>query len=167
MERSVKKLNGKIAVLLLSALCLIGCSTKKETGIPVKNNQHIVLIGNNLASRMINFGHFETEMHLRYPDSSLFIRNMADPGNTPGFRPHSSRKEPWAFPGAEKFYENELENESGSIGFFPSEDEWLTNLKADVVLAFFGYNESFQGEAGLANFKNELQAFIHHTKNQK
>ena len=58
MERSVKKLNGKIAVLLLSALCLIGCSTKKETGIPVKNNQHIVLIGNNLASRMINFGHF-------------------------------------------------------------------------------------------------------------
>ncbi len=167
MERSVKKLTGKIAVLLLTALCLIGCITKKETGIPVKNNQHIVLIGNNLASRMINFGHFETEMHLRYPDSSLFIRNMADPGNTPGFRPHSSRKEPWAFPGAEKFYENEMENESGSIGFFPSEDEWLTNLKADVVLAFFGYNESFQGEAGLVNFKNELQAFIQHTKNQK
>ena len=116
---------------------------------------------------MLNFGHFETEMHLRFPDSLLFIRNMADPGNTPGFRPHSSRKEPWAFPGAEKFHQNAHKNKSGSKGFFPTEDEWLTNLEADVVLAFFGYNESFQGEEGLANFKDELHAFIVHTKSQK
>jgi len=34
-------------------------------------------------------------------------------------------------------------------------------------LAFFGYNESFQGEAGLENFKAELHAFISHTKSQK
>lgn len=156
-----------IAILFLMLVSLMGCTSKEESGIPVRNQQHIVLIGNNLASRMLNFGHFETEMHLRYPDSSLFIRNMADPGNTAGFRPHSSRKLPWAFPGAEAFYPNELGNTSGSIGFFPSEDEWLTNLKADVVLAFFGYNESFAGEAGLDNFKRELHAFVAHTKNQK
>ncbi len=125
-----------IGFFVLLTLILVGCTDKKEGAIPVHKNDHIVLIGNNLASRMLNFGHFETEMQLRYPDSSLFIRNMADPGNTPGFRPHSSRKEPWAFPGADKFYKNALGNKSGSIGFFPTEDEWLTNLEADVVLAF-------------------------------
>ncbi|WP_354328923.1 PVC-type heme-binding CxxCH protein [Pedobacter sp. CG_S7] len=115
---------------------------------------------------MMNFGHFETEMHLRYPDSMLFIRNMGDGGNTPGFRPHSSRNSPWAFPGAEKF-QTELAKNSGSEGHFPTEDQWLTMLKPDVIIAFFGYNESFQGEKGLENYKAELDAFIKHTLKQK
>lgn len=125
-----------------------------------------MLIGNNLGSRMMNFGHFETEMHIRYPDSLLFIRNMCDGGNTPGFRPHASRVSPWAFPGAEKF-QTELANYSDSQGHFETEDEWLRRLQADVIIAFFGYNESFQGEQGLQNYKGELDAFIKHTLNQK
>lgn len=167
MNRILPNNQVTIGMLFLILALLIGCTAKEEGGIQVRNQQSIVLIGNNLASRMLNFGHFETEMHMRYPDSSLVIRNMADPGNTPGFRPHSSRKLPWAFPGAEAFYPNELGNKSGSIGFFPSEDEWLTNLKADVVLAFFGYNESFEGATGVENFKKELHAFVEHTKNQQ
>ena len=139
---------------------------KEKDKLHLEKDDHIVLIGNNLASRMLNFGHFETELYLRYPDSALIIRNMADPGNTAGFRPHSSRNQPWAFPGAENFYQNELSNKSGSIGFFPSEDEWLTNLEADIILAFFGYNESFESIEGLENFKEELHAFIEHTKKQ-
>ena len=43
----------------------------------------------------------------------------------------------------------------------------LTNTKADVVFAFFGYNESFAGEAGLAKFKKDLDDFIKHTLGQK
>lgn len=152
---------------LIIVLCFftIGCNEKGDS-IELRKGSHIVLIGNNLGSRMLNFGHFETEMHMRYPDSTLFIRNMADGGNTPGFRPHSSRKSPWAFPGAEKF-QKELANKSGSTGHYPTEDEWLSQLKTDVIIAFFGYNESFEGEAGLENYKNELHAFIKHTIQQK
>ena len=115
---------------------------------------------------MMNFGHFETEMHVRYPDSLLFIRNMCDGGNTPGFRPHAARVSPWAFPGAEKF-QKELANYSDSQGHFETEDEWLTRLKADIIIAFFGYNESFQGAKGLQNYKDELDAFIQYTLSQK
>lgn len=115
---------------------------------------------------MLNFGFFETEMHLRFPNDSLLIRNMCDGGNTPGFRPHSSRNSPWAFPGAERF-QTELAQNSGSEGFFPTPDEWLTQLKADIIIGFFGYNESFEGLEGLENFKGELEAFIQHTKNQR
>ncbi|MFD0798733.1 PVC-type heme-binding CxxCH protein [Maribacter chungangensis] len=163
----LQKFKTSIITSFFITLFFIGCTERKEALVHVNKNDNIVLIGNNLASRMLNFGHFETEMYLRFPDSSLVIRNMADPGNTPGFRPHSSRKLPWAFPGAEEFYKNELSNKSGSQGFFPTEDEWLTNLGADVILAFFGYNESFGGEAGLQNFKEELQAFISHSQKQE
>lgn len=154
----------KFGLMLGIAMAIVGC-TDKSDAIRINKESHIVLIGNNLGSRMMNFGHFETEMHLRYPDSLLFIRNMADGGNTPGFRPHSSRNSPWAFPGAEAF-QTELAQKSGSIGHFETEDEWLTRLKADVIIAFFGYNESFQGKEGLENYKEELQAFVQHTLKQ-
>ncbi|MBC6998478.1 c-type cytochrome [Cytophaga sp. FL35] len=156
-----------LPILVLTLVFLQSCETDKGPRLEIEPNSHIVLIGNNLASRMIHFGHFETEMQLRYPHDSLFIRNMGDGGNTPGFRPHSSRKSPWAFPGAEKFHQNELSNNSNSVGHFPTEDEWLTELEADVIIAFFGYSESFNGPDGLENYKKELQAFIEHTKNQK
>lgn len=132
----------------------------------LQKGSRIMLVGNNLGSRMMNYDHFETEMQVRYPDSLLFIRNMCDPGDTPGFRPRSSRFSPWAFPGAERF-QTENANPSDSQGTFESPDEWLTRLKADIIIALFGYNESFQGKAGLANYKAELDAFIKWTLNQK
>lgn len=142
------------------------CSDKTELpALQLKKGSHIILIGNNLGSRMMDYGHFETEMQLRYPDSLLFIRNICDGGNTPGFRPHAGRVSPWAFPGAEKF-QTELANYSDSQGHFETEDQWLTRLKADIIIAFFGYSESFQGKQGLENYKAELDAFIKHTLQQ-
>jgi glucose/arabinose dehydrogenase/mono/diheme cytochrome c family protein len=134
--------------------------------IKVEKGSRISLIGGNLGSRMINYDYFETEMHVRYPENSLVIRNMCDGGDTPGFRPHASRNLPWAFAGAEKF-QTEYAKNSGSEGHFDYPDQWLTRLKTDVIIAFFGFSESFQGKAGLANFKAELDAFIKYTLNQK
>jgi mono/diheme cytochrome c family protein/glucose/arabinose dehydrogenase len=115
---------------------------------------------------MMNYGHFETEMYVRYPEKSLIIRNMCDGGDTPGFRPHASRNLPWAFPGAEKF-QSEFAKKSDSEGHFDSPDQWLTNLKTDIIIAFFGFSESFDGKENLENYKNELNAFIQHTLSQK
>ncbi|NKI27020.1 c-type cytochrome [Arenibacter sp. 6A1] len=152
--------------LLFGVFLAISSCNKQGPTLHISENSHIVILGNNLGSRMTHFGHFETEMQLRYPDSLLFIRNMADGGNTPGFRPHPSRDSPWAFPGAEVF-QTELAQKSGNTGHFDSPDQWLTKLKADIIIAFFGYNESFEGAAGLENYKAELQAFIQHTLNQQ
>ena len=106
------RLIGQIIVvgLLLSFFTALKFNT---TGfVPVRKGEHIVLLGGNLGSRMMNYGHFETEMQVRYPESLLFIRNMCDPGDTPGFRPRSARNTPWAFPGAEKF-QTEYANQFG------------------------------------------------------
>ena len=152
-----------IVFLTVSAFLINSKDIKKLT---ISKGTHIILIGNNLGSREMNFGHFETELQLRYPDSLLYIRNMCDGGNTPGFRPQSARPTPWAFPGAEKF-QTELAKSPGSEGFNEYPDQWITRHKADIIVAFFGYNESFQGKEGLENYKAELDAFIKHTLKQK
>ena len=156
----------KIMLLILVSILLIKCQSSYKPLVQLKKESHILLVGNNLCSRMLYYGYFETELHVRFPDSTLYIRNMCDGGNTPGFRPHSGRDEPWAFPGAEEF-QDELAKASGSEGHLPSEDEWLTDHKADIILGFFGFSESYQGEAGLETWKNELRAFIDHTNHQK
>ncbi|WP_324028060.1 c-type cytochrome [Maribacter sp. BPC-D8] len=156
----------RFALLLISVLIVQSCTESKEPLIDIKPHSTIVFIGNNLGSRMLNYGSLETELQLRYPKDSLIIRNMCDGGDTPGFRPHSGRVSPWAFPGAEKF-QTELAKNSGSEGIFETPDEWLTRLNTDVILAFFGYNESFEGTNGLENYKAELDAFIKHTLKQK
>lgn len=155
-----------LAIVAFTAFQSARRSVTAADPLKVGKGAHIMLLGNNLGSRMMNYDNFETEMQVRYPDDSLYIRNMCDAGDTPGFRPRSSRFSPWAFPGAEKF-QTEYANPSDSQGQFESPDEWLTRLKTDVIIAFFGYNESFQGKEGLANYKAELDAFIKWTLNQK
>ncbi|MFT5857307.1 MAG: mono/diheme cytochrome c family protein/glucose/arabinose dehydrogenase, partial [Verrucomicrobiales bacterium] len=102
-----------------------------------------------------------------------FIRNLCDDGNTPGFRPHSARPSPWAFPGAEKHYpplsgaKDRWGSGHAGNGRLDSPDQWLTRLKPDVIVAFFGYGESFRGLAGLDQFEAELRDFVRHTRSQK
>jgi mono/diheme cytochrome c family protein/glucose/arabinose dehydrogenase len=161
-----KSIRGFLLAFGITVVAFTAFQFIQSESIKVKKGSRIVLIGNNLGSRMMNYGLFETEMQVRYPDSSLYIRNMCDGGDTPGFRPHASRNLPWAFPGAEKF-QTELATNSNSEGHFDTPDQWLTRLKTDIIIAFFGYNESFQGKAGLENYKAELDAFVKYTLSQK
>ncbi len=156
---------GYILALIIAA-GIMAFIPQDDPKTSVSKCSRIILIGNNLGSRMMNADHFETTLHLRYPDSMLYVRNMCDGGNTAGFRPHSGRNTPWAFPGAEKF-QTELAKPAGMEGFVEYPDQWLSKHQADIIIAFFGYNESFEGPAGLNNFKGELEAFIKHSLSQQ
>ncbi len=162
---------------------------KKEEGVPPKDATHahmdfpppatiaraqgvaapaegerVVFLGNGLAERDVYYGILETELHRRFPDRRLIVRNMGRPGDTPAFRPHPARVSQWAFPGAEKF-RPEFASHNGK-GFFPMPDQWLTHLKADTIVAFFGLNESFDGPTRVANYEAELDAFVVHSLRQ-
>ncbi|MGH7140900.1 MAG: GDSL-type esterase/lipase family protein, partial [Pirellulales bacterium] len=102
---------------------------------------HISIIGNTLGERMQHDGWLETLIQARFPEHQLSFRNLA-------------------------FSADELTIRQRSEGF-GSPDEWLTKTKADVVFAFFGFNESFAGEEGLAKFKQDLDGFIKLTLAQK
>jgi len=147
--------------LLIAPLSL---SLKAEAIAP-KSGERIVLIGNGLGERMLDHPYLEARLQMAYPGDKLYVRNLCRPGDTAGFRPHPSRNSQWAFPGAEKFHPQHQIH--AGKGHYPTADEWLNDLKPDTLIAFFGYNESFDGPAWIANFKGELEAFIKHTASQK
>lgn len=136
-------------------------AVREQIVAPPAKGERIVLIGNGLAERDVYYSRIETELHLRYPEQDLFFRNMGHVGDTPGFRPHPSRVSQWAFPGAEKFHPDKLIHRGK--GFYATPDQWLTHLQADTIVAFFGYNESFDGPSKVANFEAELDAWVQHT----
>jgi mono/diheme cytochrome c family protein/glucose/arabinose dehydrogenase len=148
-----------ILCTLIAAVVSASSQTEPESG------ERVVMIGNGLGERMNYYPYFETLLHLRYPAKNLVVRNMSKPGDTAGFRPHAARKSQWAFPGAEAFHPG-LKIHRGQ-GFFPTPDEWLTSAKADTIIAFFGYNESFAGPDGLKLFTDEIDAFVVYTLAQK
>jgi putative heme-binding domain-containing protein len=132
-----------IASVLLLAGVVSSCakSSAAEAKLELKPGDHIAIIGNTLADRMQHFGHLETWLHDALPKHDLVVRNLGFSGD-------------------------ELTVRLRSAGF-GSPDDHLSFVKADVVLAFFGYNESFAGEAGLPKFKQDLKEFIEHTTAQK
>jgi len=97
-------MKNKISTLLILATAFVNFATAAPNMLTVNKGDNIVIIGAGLASRMNHFGHFETELQLRYPDMEVTIRNMGDEGNTPGFRPQPGRNDDqqFAFPGASK-----------------------------------------------------------------
>jgi putative heme-binding domain-containing protein len=109
--------------------------------LELRPGDHLCLIGNTLADRMQHDGWLETLLHSRFPKHDLVIRNLGFSGD-----------------------ELTLRLRSASFG---SPDQWLPFNKADVIFAFFGYNESFAGAAGLDKFKQELDIFVKHTLGQK
>ena len=124
----------------------------------------LVFLGNGLAERMEHANFFETLLSQNVPKQRITFRNLGFPGHTPAFRPEAGRKNPWAFPGAEQF-RPEIKGHFGE-GHYPTPDEWLTIVGPSTIVAFFGFNESFDGLTGVENFKNELTAFVKHTRSR-
>ncbi len=108
--------------------------------LALEPGDHICLVGNTLAERMQHFGWFETLLHATLPDHELTVRNLAWSADEVGLRPRP--------------------------GEFGDTTHHLTRQQADVVIAFFGFNESFAGEAGLDTFRRDLAEFLTTTSSQ-
>ncbi len=119
-------------------LCASGA--RGET-LKLEQGDHVCFIGNTLAERMQWDGYFETLLHARFPQHNLVVRNLGWSADEIKLRPRSLD--------------------------FGSPDEHLTRQQADVVLLFFGFNESFAGPQGLAQFEKDLDELIRHMLAQK
>lgn len=94
----------------------------------------VATIGNGLADREQHDGWTETYLQVAQPDKALTFRNLSHTGDRPGHYPRNS-------------------------GFTPMPD-YLRHVKASVIFAFFGYNESFAGSSGLAAYEKKLIEMI-------
>ena len=119
---------------------------------------HICIIGNTLAERMQYDGWLETLLYARFPKHDLVIRNLGFSGDEITTRLRSKNfgtPDEW------------LSGKAAPIGGYEENRLSGANTKADVIFAFFGYNESYAGEGGLGAFKQQLGDWITHTIDQK
>jgi putative heme-binding domain-containing protein len=137
----MKSLLALASVIVTTLLLWASQQPPSPSKLELKPGDHVCIIGNTLAERMQHYGWLETLLHSRFPKHQLVVRNLGFAGDELTTRLRSAN--------------------------FGTPDEWLTKCKADVVFAFFGYNESFAGEAGLPKFKDDLSKFIKHTLAQK
>jgi hypothetical protein len=126
--------------LLLFLACAAMVRAAAADRLELRKDDHICIIGNTLADRMQHSGWLESLIYTRFPKDNLVFRNLGFSGD-------------------------ELNVRLRSEGF-GSPDDWLKKEQADVIFAFFGYDESFKGPDGLAAYRKDLEKFIVDTRNQ-
>ncbi|MBL9142610.1 MAG: hypothetical protein JNM99_02910 [Verrucomicrobiaceae bacterium] len=109
--------------------------------LELKPKQRIVLIGNTLFDRMRDYGQFEAMLQQRFAKEEVTVRNLAWSADEVALRPRPDG--------------------------FGDLNEHLTEAKADVILAAFGFNESFKGIEAIPEFEALLKAFLIELKSHR
>lgn len=120
------------ASLVCAALACLVAAPAAWAQIEFKRHDHVALIGNALADRMQHDGWLESYLHSANAGKDLVIRNLGFSGDTITSRPREEN--------------------------MPRLEEFLGLVKADVILAFFGYNESYDHNPD--KFKKDLAEFV-------
>ena len=102
--------------------------------LSIENGAHIAILGGTLMERMQAHGWFEGMLFARFAAQQPVVRTLAWPGDELTVQPRPSN--------------------------YGDMHAQLAEVKADVVLAGYGFNESFAGAAGVAKFEADLAAFI-------
>jgi glucose/arabinose dehydrogenase/lysophospholipase L1-like esterase len=150
------RLHAALAGLIVCSALAIQSRAADAPALKLEKGDHICFIGNTLAEREQHYAWVETLIQARFPDLELVFRNLG-------------------YPGDEVRLDKRLRSQA-----FGTPNEWLAgkaapphrrkgdetdvaanrfenvNTNADVVFCFFGYNESYAGEAGLPAFKTDL-----------
>jgi hypothetical protein len=131
-----------------------------QTAAPfqLQPKDHIAIIGNAMAERMQYDGWLETMLHARFPRHELVVRNLGFSGDEINTRLRSKN-----FGSPDEW----LSAKAAPVGGYQDNRLDGANTKADVVFAFFGYNESYAGQEGLAAFQKQLGDWLTHTLAQK
>jgi len=123
-------------ILLASVFLLLplAAAAAGPAGIRLEKGDHVVVIGNTLAERMQHVGHWETLLHSRFPELELVVRNLGWSADEIALRPRSKD--------------------------FVDHHNTLADHKPNLLIAMFGFNESFAGPEGLPRFEQDLERFL-------
>jgi azurin/lysophospholipase L1-like esterase len=114
--------------------------THAQQKLELRQGDRVAIVGSAIADRIQHTGYLEALIAAKYPQADVAFRNLAVAGDEVNTW-HRSQN-------------------------FGSRDAWLKNVGADVIFAFYGFNESFAGYEGLPKFKENLDKFLKETAKQ-
>lgn len=132
----MKRITTALFIILATGFAIHSNGAAAE--LKLNKGDHICLVGNELGERMQHHNHWEALLHHSHPDLDLTVRNLCFPGDEPFERIRSLD--------------------------FGDPDSHLTHSQADVVMYFFGFNESFKGDDGLAEFAEQMERLVRETQ---
>lgn len=109
--------------------------------LALRPGERVVLIGNSLFDNMRRHGQFEAMLQQRFAKEGITLRNLAWSADEITLRPRP--------------------DEFGDL------NQHLAEQKADVILAAFGFNESFRGVPAIPEFETLLKAFLIELKSHR
>src|SRR4051812_26508706 len=122
-------------VRFLAALSLaVSASAAPPLPLKLEKDAHVVLIGNTLIEQMQNHAWFEGMLVQRFANDEPVIRTLAWPGDEITVQPRPEN--------------------------YGDMHQHLAEAKADVIIAGYGFNESFRGKEGLPDFESNLRIFL-------
>ena len=130
----------KTRLLGLAAATAVGFgAVTSGQALDLKKGEHVVLIGNSLAERMQHHGWLESYVQGSMAKKEIVFRNHGFAGDKVNNRPRNQN--------------------------FPSADAYLEISKTDVILAFWGYNESFDNSPDA--YRADLAKWVDETNGKK
>ena len=140
---------------LIGACCAVADrAMADEPLLRLQPGDHVAIVGSGVAERQQHHGWLEALIHRAHPKAELTIRNFGFAGDEVDFRPRSEDVPP---------IEYFLAMKKG-VTAVPGKPEVVyragTDFGADVILAYWGFNESFDGPGGLESFKQELGKYL-------
>ena len=88
------------------------------TALDLQKGDHVCIVGNTFGERMQSSGYFEALLHARHGEMEVVVRNLSWSADTLTLKPRPLN--------------------------CPTQDQYLAQHKASVVIACFGLNESFE-----------------------
>ena len=171
-----------LAALPSAARAAVAPAAGSPVVVKLEKGDHVCVVGNTLAERMQHDGWLEAYLYARNPDLDLVVRNLGYSADEIDYSKRLRSKDfgtpdEWLagsakIPTVAAYEAKEKKEPDGppKIGNVKDvKENRLENVgtKADVIFAFFGYNESLAGEKGLPKFKADLGRLLSHYADQK
>src|SRR4026208_2335243 len=143
-----------IFAIAVALMCTVPAVPRAADPFPLSPGDHVCIIGNTLAERIQYDGWLDTLLHARFPKHDLVIRNLGFSGDEITTRLRSKNfgtPDEW------------LSGNGAPIGGYQENRLAGANTRADVIFAFFGYNESYGGQEALPGLQHAPADWIAHT----
>ncbi len=138
----------------LAATALISTNVAAQQ-LELKKGDNIAIVGSGLADRQQHHGWLEALMHRAYPDLNLVVRNLGFAADEVNLHPRSDEVPTTAY---------FLDMKPGDLNTKAGNTDVTYKAGADfharVILAYWGFNESFRGPAGVEDFKKNMDAYV-------
>ena len=136
-------------LILVLVLQLSSCTSKTspaQRSLVFNQNEKVIFLGNAFFENAVAYGEIETTFSLSFPNKNITFRNIGWSGDNVYAHARSRARDGQKFGSPEEGF--------GML------TEQITDLKPDKIFIAYGFNESFDDDAGIEAYRKGLNRLL-------